>query len=109
MNIREVSNNHRLLPTFIFMKYVFLLCTLLLSPGSRGQNNRLLTRVAFGSCSKEDSTQLWAEVVKQKPQLWIWLGDNIYGDTHDMKLMRSKYDHQNGNTREGRSDVGHTG
>ncbi|MFM8324384.1 MAG: alkaline phosphatase D family protein, partial [Pirellulaceae bacterium] len=27
-----------------------------------------------------------------KPDLFIYLGDNIYGDTRDMKLLQAKYD-----------------
>lgn len=38
--------------------------------------------------------QLWKEVNSLKPDIWIWLGDNIYGDTEDMEVMRSHYDLQ---------------
>lgn len=49
-------------------------------------------RIAFGSCSRQDKEQvLWPEVLNQQPNLWIWGGDNIYGDTHDMDLMAEKY------------------
>jgi len=57
-----------------------------------------LTRIAFGSCSHEgDPEQMWTEIVNQKPQLWIWLGDNIYGDTDDMNILRQKYETQKKN------------
>jgi alkaline phosphatase D len=50
------------------------------------------TTIAFGSCSDEDKTeQLWQEVIKQKPELWIWLGDNIYADTSNEAVIKSKY------------------
>lgn len=53
------------------------------------------TTIAFGSCSDEDDTvQLWREIVLQKPELWIWLGDNIYADTTDRAVIKSKYDRQ---------------
>ncbi len=53
------------------------------------------TTIAFGSCSYEyDSVQMWDDVMKLKPKAWVWLGDNIYGDTEDMALMKSKYDMQ---------------
>lgn len=76
------------------MKLPLFLLILLPAIYSNGQP---LTRIAFGSCSRQDSAQIWADVVKQKPQLWIWLGDNIYGDTHDMKAMRRMYDQQKSN------------
>ncbi len=53
------------------------------------------TRVAFGSCSHEfDSIQMWDNIRTHQPRTWIWLGDNIYGDTEDMSIMKAKYDMQ---------------
>ena len=52
-------------------------------------------RIAFGSCSKESSPkQMWNEINALKPNVWIWTGDNIYGDTHDMQVLRKKYEQQ---------------
>ena len=49
--------------------------------------------IAFGSCNRQDLPQpLWKEIIKNKPNVWVWLGDNIYGDTEDMQLMKAKYD-----------------
>lgn len=54
-----------------------------------------LERIAFGSCSDEDVEQpLWAPILHSDPQLWVWLGDNIYADTEDMELMWAKYEMQ---------------
>ena len=51
-----------------------------------------LTRIAFGSCAKQDKPQpIWDAVVELKPQLFVFLGDNIYGDSIDMDVLRSKY------------------
>lgn len=53
------------------------------------------TIIAFGSCSHEfDSLQMWDKVITHKPTAWIWMGDNIYGDTEDMTVMKRKYDMQ---------------
>ena len=53
------------------------------------------TKIAFGSCSRETSSkQLWQDIVHQNPDLWIWLGDNIYGDTQNMQVLASKYKKQ---------------
>ncbi len=68
---------------------------LLLVSFSAVAQNQPLTRIAFGSCSNEEiQYEMWSDIVAQKPQLCILLGDNIYGDTHDMKWMRSQYDSQ---------------
>ncbi len=51
-----------------------------------------LTTVALGSCNRQDLEQpMWPFIVGQEPQLWIWLGDNIYGDSKDMAVLRNKY------------------
>ncbi|RDC62069.1 alkaline phosphatase D family protein [Adhaeribacter pallidiroseus] len=54
-----------------------------------------LTVLAFGSCNSQERDQpLWLPILKNKPQLWVWLGDNIYGDTDDMQVMAAKYQKQ---------------
>ncbi|WP_323756849.1 alkaline phosphatase D family protein [Roseivirga sp.] len=60
--------------------------------------DKVLTTIAIGSCSRQEAPQyLWPEVLKNNPDLWIWLGDNIYGDTQDMALMAEKYQVQKSN------------
>lgn len=52
-------------------------------------------RIAFGSCNHHDREQpLWQVIEQQKPDVWIWTGDIIYGDTEDMALLGSKYEAQ---------------
>ncbi|MDW8331009.1 MAG: alkaline phosphatase D family protein [Cyclobacteriaceae bacterium] len=69
--------------------------TLLIFAGLTHLVQGQVTRIAFGSCSRQNSEeQLWEEISQLKPQLWIWGGDNIYGDSHDMKVLKSKYDQQ---------------
>ncbi len=54
-----------------------------------------VARIAFGSCSRQSNEdQLWNAVIQLKPDLWVWGGDNIYADTHDMQVMKAKYDQQ---------------
>ena len=51
--------------------------------------------LAFGSCNRIDLPQpLWPVIAREKPDVWVWLGDNIYGDTDDMALLKQKYDTQ---------------
>lgn len=51
-----------------------------------------LRRIAFGSCAHQDRPQpIWDAIVATKPDLFLFLGDNIYADTEDMALMREKY------------------
>ena len=52
-------------------------------------NNAALTRIAFGSCARESDPQpIWDAIVAGRPELFIFTGDNIYGDTADMTVMR---------------------
>ena len=45
-----------------------------------------ISRIAFGSCNKppepghHGQDELWRSVVAFQPELWIWLGDNVYAD-----------------------------
>jgi alkaline phosphatase D len=51
-----------------------------------------LTRIAFGSCAKQDKEQpIWSAVEAANPDLFIFLGDNVYGDTRDMAVLQGKY------------------
>lgn len=57
-----------------------------------------ITKIAFGSCSDQKRPQpLWDDIVAQKPDVWIWLGDNIYGDSESMDTLRIKYARQKAN------------
>lgn len=51
--------------------------------------------IAFGSCNHQDKPQpLWKEISAKQPEVWVWLGDNIYADTKDMDEMKAMYDKQ---------------
>ncbi|MDO8544033.1 MAG: alkaline phosphatase D family protein [Opitutaceae bacterium] len=51
-----------------------------------------LTRIAFGSCARESDPQpIWEAILAGRPELFLFTGDNIYGDTADMAVMRAKY------------------
>ncbi|MFW5760411.1 MAG: alkaline phosphatase D family protein [Cyclobacteriaceae bacterium] len=51
--------------------------------------------IAFGSCSKQYEQQpLWQEMLQHNPDLFIWLGDNVYADTYDMQQMARIYQEQ---------------
>ena len=47
-----------------------------------------VSRIGFGSCYKpEKSSPLWRAVEDFNPQVWLWLGDNVYADVIDGKLI----------------------
>ena len=54
--------------------------------------DKLPARIAFGSCGHQDKPQpILRTVCQQQPDLFIYLGDNIYGDTKDMQVLKEKY------------------
>ncbi len=51
-----------------------------------------VSRIAFGSCSEQNKRQpVWDAVNRLRPELFLFLGDNIYADTEDMDKMRQDY------------------
>ena len=54
---------------------------------------KLIESIAFGSCLKETRPQpIWEGVIAAKPDVFVLLGDNIYGDTRDMIKLKGKWD-----------------
>ena len=48
--------------------------------------------IAFGSCLRQGRNQpVWDAIVRQNPDLFLFLGDNIYADTRDPEVMRAGY------------------
>jgi alkaline phosphatase D len=53
---------------------------------------RTLKRIAFGSCAESSKPQpVWDAVLARRNDLFVFLGDNIYGDSRDMSVLSAKY------------------
>ena len=66
----------------------------LLPTGLFAQARRPPTRIAFGSCAEQaDSQPIWDAILAYKPELFIFAGDNVYGDfnTADAGPLRKAY------------------
>lgn len=51
------------------------------------------TKIAFGSCGWEGHPlPIFNSIVEHDPDLFVFLGDNIYGDTKSMDTLRAKYE-----------------
>jgi len=60
--------------------------------GARGT-----VRIAFGSCCRiqKDAVQdIWTAVERAAPDLFLWLGDNIYADTRSLDIFQEEYRRQ---------------
>ena len=65
----------------------------LLLSGTISAAEKPLSTIAFGSCLKETRPQpIWEGVIAAKPDVFVLLGDNIYGDTRDMNKLKGKWD-----------------
>ncbi|WP_448551795.1 alkaline phosphatase D family protein [Thalassotalea montiporae] len=51
-----------------------------------------LSKIYFGSCGKQYKPMpIFDAIVADQPELFVFLGDNIYGDTEDMSELQQKY------------------
>jgi len=51
-----------------------------------------LSLVTFGSCCKQGKTQpIWSSITAQGSDLFLMIGDNIYGDSEDVAVLKEKY------------------
>ncbi|MGI8942781.1 MAG: alkaline phosphatase D family protein [Qipengyuania sp.] len=52
-------------------------------PGVPLDESMTLTHFAFGSCNHQSRGQhMWAQILAKNPQLFMLIGDNVYGDTN---------------------------
>ena len=50
-------------------------------------------KIAFGSCAQNyHPLPILKDVAKHQPDVFVFLGDNIYGDTNDMKVLKERYE-----------------
>ena len=50
------------------------------------------SKILFGSCGHQDkSIPIFDAINKEQSDLFIFLGDNIYGDTNNMSVLANKY------------------
>ncbi len=74
-------------------RLIVILSILIILASCTGQKSETpVTRIAFGSCGHELEPQpVLAIAAEQKPDAFVFLGDNIYGDTDNMDTLRAKY------------------
>ena len=62
------------------------------SPSEKKSDEKPVSRIAFGSCLGQDLPQpIWKPVLTAKPEVFVFLGDNVYSDTDDEKRLRAAY------------------
>ena len=74
---------------------VTALCFLAASCSNKAQENQETFVFALGSCNQQDAPQpMWDEIIANQPDVWVWLGDNIYGDSDIVDTLVNKYERQ---------------
>lgn len=76
----------------------FLILPLLLQTASsevtnEGHAAEPVHKIAFGSCynPRDKRDAIFEGILSHQPDLFVFLGDNIYGDTKDMAVLKKKY------------------
>jgi len=63
-----------------------------INPGEKEHTDSLISKIAFGSCGKQDHEQpILSLAASKNPDVFVFLGDNIYGDTKVMSTLITKY------------------
>src|SRR3954464_12768381 len=72
-------------------RYLLLLTALVTVP-QVARAEEPVSHIAFGSCCRQDKpAPIWESIAAQKPQRFLFIGDNIYGDSQDMAVLRAKW------------------
>ncbi len=51
-----------------------------------------ITQIAFGSCLRQNRSQpIWDSIISRNPDMFVFMGDNIYADTTNPQVMQNKY------------------
>jgi alkaline phosphatase D len=76
------------------MRFILALALTLLGlpgPAAAQEGARPLTRIAFGSCAEQSRPQpIWDAVLAYRPELFVFAGDNVYGDYRDGKPVQNE-------------------
>ena len=61
-------------------------------------NLKEIKRIAFGSCNNQDDRQpLWKVMTENRPDIFVWGGDNVYSDWGKSDSLAEAYKKQNEN------------
>lgn len=75
-----------------FLSLIFLAVLLTSCDNDDSPNEEIVFKISFGSCAKENKPQPMLDIARGlNPDAFIYLGDNIYGDTYSMDTLRMKY------------------
>ncbi len=89
---KTINNNTRNMRTKLALACISILILYSCCNSTKVKTDSETTKIAFGSCGHEDHPlPIFNAVTGHNPDLFIFLGDNIYGDTKNMDTLRAKY------------------
>ena len=82
---------HNKIPLVLFAAMILFNCSMPSKETSSPESTT--TKIAFGSCGHQDhKLEIFNTIVSHHPDLFVFLGDNIYGDTKNMDTLRARYE-----------------
>ncbi|EDY82082.1 hypothetical protein VDG1235_1702 [Verrucomicrobiia bacterium DG1235] len=77
-------------PTTLFGAVALAVCVACTQGVDLGE--KPISRIAFGSCLHQNRlAPIWEGVAATEPEVWIWLGDNVYADTDEAEVFAEVY------------------
>ncbi|MEM7013546.1 MAG: alkaline phosphatase D family protein, partial [Verrucomicrobiota bacterium] len=69
-----------------------IIFSILCSAPALADPDKAINRILYGSCIKQERPiPIFERILEREPDVFVFLGDNIYADTTDMEVMREKY------------------
>ena len=81
-------------------KYFFLILVAGIISCGQSKKDKVVDKensaiIAFGSCAHSyEPVPAFNAIADNNPDIWVWLGDIMYGDSHDMEVLAAKYKRQ---------------
>lgn len=83
---------HRQFAVALALTFAIASATAQSAPLPAPAENPLISKIDFGSCAHQDQPQpILNTIIADHPELFIYLGDNIYGDSKDMVELAGHY------------------
>lgn len=78
---------------FIFVSIFTIGLTIFILHTTKANSDKPLERITFGADFDQEKPQpLWNTLLNFNPELFLFLGDNVYADTENTSVMRKAYE-----------------
>lgn len=89
--VKPIKTHHMRTYLSLIMAYAFLWASCIPAFAQQKTPSKAFT-IAFGSCGhQQHELPIFNLIAEHRPDLFVFLGDNIYGDTYDLDTLKAKY------------------